>query len=82
MKMIKWIMYAIGNEDEDSWWNVNLGGWVDEFEIEGDCLFPTLEMAQKFIENEVNESVAKVYRIELTTGQIYDYEPVKEIKRN
>lgn len=74
--MIKWVMYAIRNEAEDLWWNVELDGWVDEFEIEGDCLFPTSGMAQKFIADEVKESCAKVYRIELSTGQSYDYEPI------
>jgi hypothetical protein len=74
--MAKLTMYAIGNEDSDSWFNVELEGWVDQFELEGDCLFPTFEMAHNYLVNTVNDSSAKVYKVELETTQIYEYEPV------
>jgi hypothetical protein len=74
--MVKWIMYAIRNEDENLWWNVELEGWVDEFELEGDCLFPTFEMAQTFIETTVQETSAKVHKIELVTANTYEHSPV------
>jgi hypothetical protein len=72
----KFNMYAIYNEDEDYWFNVELEGWVEQFELEGDCLFPTYEMAQKYIEDVVQDENAKVYKVELLTTGSYEYEPV------
>ena len=71
--MIKFTMFAIRNENEDAWFNVELEGWVDDFELEGDCLFPTYEMAQQYIENIVKDTTARVHKVELTTTQTCVY---------
>lgn len=75
--MSKYIMYAIYNEDEDYWFNVGMDGWVEQFELEGDCLFPTEDMAQKFINDELQNESAKVYKVELETTGSYEYSPVQ-----
>jgi hypothetical protein len=74
--MAKFIMYAIYNEDEDYWFNVGMEGWVEQFELEGDCLFPTKDMAQRFTENELQNESTKVYRVELETTGSYEYSPI------
>lgn len=71
------IMYAIYNEYDDYWFNVGIDGWVEQFELEGDCLFPTEDMARKFIEDELQNESVKVYKVELETTGNYEYSPVK-----
>lgn len=74
--MVKYFMYAIYNEDDDFWFNFEMDGWVDRFELEGDCLLPTEDMAQKFIEENLEDESVKVYKVELVTTVSYEYSPI------
>jgi hypothetical protein len=65
INMVKFMMYGIYNEDDDYWFNVELDGWVELDEIDGECLFPSFELAQDYIDDVVRDPSAKVYKIEL-----------------
>ncbi|WP_078598624.1 hypothetical protein [Evansella clarkii] len=73
---LKLTMYAIGNEDNDSWFNAEAGGWVDESDLEGECLFPTFYVAHNYMEENVDDESAKIYKVMILTSQSYEYEPV------
>ncbi|KON87441.1 hypothetical protein AF332_11790 [Sporosarcina globispora] len=75
--MVKYSMYAIYNEDDDFWFNFEMDGWVDQFELEGDCLLPTEDMAQNFIEENLEGESVKVYKVELVATGSYEYSPVQ-----
>jgi hypothetical protein len=75
--MVKYFMYAIYNEDEDYWFNYELNGWVDQFELDGECLLPTEDMALIFIEENLAGESVKVYKVEIVTTGSYEYSPVK-----
>jgi hypothetical protein len=63
--MDKLTMYAVLNEDFALWWNVKLDCWVGGAKLEKECLFPTHEIAQKYIDDCIQENSARVYEIEM-----------------
>jgi hypothetical protein len=63
--MDKLTMYAVYNEDFALWWNVKLDCWVDGTKLEKECLFPTHEIAQNYIDDCIQENSARVYKIEM-----------------
>lgn len=62
-------MYAIGDIEDNLWFNVELDSWVSSNELDGSCLFPTKEMAQNIVDTDIQEDLAKVFMIDLFLPQ-------------
>lgn len=76
-QIVVYTMFAIHNEEEDVFFNAALDGWVNDFELEGDCLFPTEELAQKYIDEVVEDENAVVYEVKVDTVGSFEYKKVK-----
>jgi hypothetical protein len=70
------VMYVIYNEEDSYFYNQEQEGWVDDFDLEGGCLFPTASMAEEVMQEEgLAEEMVRVYKIDIQMGDSYSYEP-------
>lgn len=77
MPFIVYTTYAIFNKFENYFFDVEVDGWVEDHELSGNCFFPTVELAQKFIDEKIKEEDVKVYKVDIQVTGTFDYEEVK-----